>query len=74
MLYSDDMKLRNPKITDAKAIHSLISRYAELDMMLFRSLGDIYENLQIFKVAEVDGAVVGCCALQIDWSDLAEIK
>ncbi len=68
------MKLRNPKITDAKAIHSLISRYAELDMMLFRSLGDIYENLQIFKVAEVDGAIVGCCALQIVWSDLAEIK
>lgn len=42
--------------------------------MLFRSMADIYENLQSFTVAELDGKVVGCCALQIIWSDLAEIK
>jgi amino-acid N-acetyltransferase len=42
--------------------------------MLFRPLADIYENLQAFTVAELDGNVVGCCALQIIWSDLAEIK
>jgi len=37
-------------------------------------MADIYENLQSFKVAELDGRVIGCCALQIIWSDLAEIK
>lgn len=42
--------------------------------MLFRSMADIYENLQSFIVAELDGEVVGCCALQIIWSDLGEIK
>jgi len=42
--------------------------------MLFRSMADIYENLQSFSVAESDGKVVGCCSLQIIWSDLAEIK
>jgi amino-acid N-acetyltransferase len=42
--------------------------------MLFRPLADIYENLQAFTVAELDGKVVGCCGLQIIWSDLAEIK
>ncbi len=42
--------------------------------MLFRSMADIYENLQAFTVAELDDKVVGCCALQIIWSDLAEIK
>ncbi len=42
--------------------------------MLFRSLTDIYENLQTFSVAELDGRIVGCCALQIIWNDLAEIK
>jgi len=31
-------------------------------------------NLQAFTVAELNGNVVGCCALQIIWSDLAEIK
>jgi len=42
--------------------------------MLFRSMADIYENLQTFIVAELDGDVVGCCALEVVWSDLAEIK
>jgi len=42
--------------------------------MLFRSLADIYENLQTFLVAEVDTTVVGCCALEVVWADLAEIK
>ena len=68
------MKIRPAKISDAKAIYGLINYYAELDKMLFRSLADIYENLQAFTVAELDGEVVGCCALEIIWSDLAEIK
>lgn len=68
------MKICKAKISDAKAIYSLINYYAEQDRMLFRSLADIYENLQSFLVAELDGNVVGCCALQIIWSDLAEIK
>ncbi|MFA5252971.1 MAG: N-acetyltransferase [Phycisphaerae bacterium] len=68
------MKVRSAKITDAKAIHSLINFYAEENKMLFRSMADVYENLQSFVVAELDGRVVGCCALQVIWSDLAEIK
>ena len=68
------MKVRSAKIADAKAIYSLINSYAERDKMLFRSMADIYENLQSFTIAELDGKVVGCCALQIIWSDLAEIK
>jgi len=68
------MKVRSAKIPDAEVIYSLINSYAERDKMLFRSMADIYENLQAFTVAELDGNVVGCCALQIIWSDLAEIK
>ena len=68
------MQVRNAKIADAKAIYALINYYAERDRMLFRSMADIYENLQSFTVAEVDGSVVGCCSLQIVWSDLAEVK
>ena len=68
------MNIRSAKISDVKAIYSLINQYAERDRMLFRSMADIYENLQSFTVAELDGNVVGCCALQIIWSDLAEIK
>lgn len=68
------MKVRSAKIPDVRAIYSLINFYAERDKMLFRSMADIYENLQAFIVAELNGNVVGCCALQIVWSDLAEIK
>ena len=68
------MNVRRAKISDVETIHSLINYYAERDRMLFRSLADIYENLQSFIVAEINGTVVGCCALQIIWSDLAEIK
>lgn len=68
------MKVRSAKISDADAIYALISDYAERDKMLFRSKADIYENLRSFLVAEADGKVVGCCSLQIIWSDLAEIR
>jgi amino-acid N-acetyltransferase len=68
------MKVRNATITDAKDIYSLINSYAEEDKMLFRSMADIYENLQSFIVVELNGGVVGCCALQVIWLDLAEIK
>jgi len=68
------MKVRSAKISDVKAIYSLINSYAEQDKMLFRSMADIYENLQAFTVAELNGSIVGCCALEIVWSDLAEIK
>ena len=68
------MKVRNAKTTDVKVVYSLINSHAERDKMLFRSMADIYENLQSFTVAELNGKVVGCCALQIIWSDLAEIK
>lgn len=68
------MKIRGAKIKDAKAIHGLINSYAEQNRMLFRSLTDIYENLQTFMVAESNGDIVGCCGLQIIWSDLAEIR
>ena len=68
------MTVRQAKIADAKAICALINCYAEHDKMLFRSLAEVYENLQTFLVVEQEGQVVGCCALEIIWSDLAEIK
>ncbi|MCX5633972.1 MAG: N-acetyltransferase [Phycisphaerae bacterium] len=68
------MVIRNAAVKDVETIYSLISRYAQLDKMLFRSKAYIFDNLQMFSVAEIDGQVVGCCALMVIWSDLAEIK
>lgn len=68
------MNIRHAKISDAQAISALINCYAERDKMLFRPLAEIYEKLQMFLVAEADEGIVGCSALEIIWSDLAEIK
>jgi amino-acid N-acetyltransferase len=68
------MKVRSAKISDAKAIYSLINQHAERDRMLFRPMADIYENIQAFSVGDADGDVAGCCALEVVWADLAEIK
>jgi amino-acid N-acetyltransferase len=34
----------------------------------------LYESVQEFTVAEVDGKVVGCGALHVLWDDLAEVR
>ncbi|PKL50910.1 MAG: GNAT family N-acetyltransferase [Planctomycetes bacterium HGW-Planctomycetes-1] len=68
------MIVRNAAVKDVEAIYLLISHYAQFDKMLFRSKAYIFDNLQMYNVAEDGGKVVGCCALQVIWADLAEIK
>ena len=68
------MEIRNAIVSDVPAIYTLISAYAQLDRMLFRSHADIYESLQQFKVVIDSEKVIACCALQVIWADLAEIK
>ena len=62
------------EIGDAKAIHDLINLYAQRGDMLPRTMGEVYENLRDFYVVRVDDQFVGCAALHIVWSDLAELK
>ena len=68
------MQIRAARVSDVPEINKLINFYAEHSKMLFRSKADIYEKLQSFIVAEDAGQLTGCCALQVVWSDLAEIK
>lgn len=66
--------IRNAHIEDVEIIRDLINEYAEQSRMLFRSLSDLYASLHDFMVCAEDGRVVGCCAVQIYWKDLAEVK
>ena len=68
------MEIRNATSSDAVAISGLVASYAELDRMLFKPVSDVYEYLQTFKVAEVDSVLAGCCALQVVWAELGEVK
>ncbi|MCX5697826.1 MAG: N-acetyltransferase [Candidatus Omnitrophica bacterium] len=66
--------IRKAGIKDIKQIQALINAFAKQDLMLARSLNELYENLRDFWVAEENHKVVGCAALHISWDDLAEIK
>ena len=76
----DQLKAVKAEIGDAQAIHDLIGLYAQRGDMLPRTMGEVYENLRDFFVIRApDGsngspAFLGCVALHIVWSDLAEVK
>lgn len=66
--------IRKAKITDIPGIQKLINSFASRDLMLPRSLNELYENLRDFWVAKEGKKIVGCCALHVSWEDLVEIK
>jgi amino-acid N-acetyltransferase len=67
--------VRRARVTDAGEIQRLIAVFADRDEMLHRSLGEIYENIRDFYVAEdPDGEIVACGGLHVCWSHLAEVK
>lgn len=66
--------IRKARIKDIKQIQELIGYFAKRDVMLPRSLNELYENLRDFWVYEEKGKLIGCAALHISWDDLAEIK
>ncbi len=61
-------------IKHAKAIYHIISQYASQDILLSRSLNDIYESIQDFYVYTDNQTVVGCAALHVVWEHLAELR
>ena len=62
------------KIKDAQQIHKLINSFAAKELMLARSLSEIYENIRDYYVIKQDEKLLACGALHICWEDLAEIK
>lgn len=68
------MKVDKAKISDVSQMHQLINSFADKGEMLPRALSEIYENIRDFFVLRENDQVVGCVALHVAWSDLAEIK
>ena len=68
-------KIRKAKLNDVEQIHKLINHYAQNDLMLPRSLNEIYESLRDFWIFDSKEKICGCCALHIvGWDNMAEIK
>lgn len=68
------MAIRKANIEDVKKIQKLVNYYAKRNKMLPRSLNELYESLRDFFVYAEGKKIYACCALHIDWEDLAEIK
>jgi len=66
--------VRKAQIQDIKQIQSLINYFAKKDIMLPRSLNELYDNIRDFWVFEDRQRIIACCALHVCWQDLAEIK
>ena len=68
--------IRKATVKDIKAIHKLLKIYGQKGELLPRPLSELYDHMRDFTVCEdqQNGAVVGCCALQFCWEDLAEIR
>ena len=73
--YDLGMKIRAATVRDVPGIAGLIEAFAQRGLMLFRSHAELYEAIRDFFVAEEEGGkVVGICALEIVWGDLAEVR
>lgn len=69
------MMIRPAHVQDAAAICELVNYHAQRGRMLHRSLESVYGAVRDFHVAQdSDGRVVGCVAVTVFWSDLAEVK
>jgi amino-acid N-acetyltransferase len=67
--------LRKARLKDVGQIHRLINFFAKKDLMMPRSLNEIYENIRDFWVWEEKDKIAACCALHVvGWDDMAEVK
>jgi amino-acid N-acetyltransferase len=66
--------IEKAKIGDPRAIQALVNTYAARELMLARSLNDVYEGLRDFFVWREADRVIGCVALHITWDGLGEVR
>ncbi len=66
-------EMRRARTSDVPAIKRLVDTYAG-KILLEKNLVTLYEAVQEFWVAELDGEVIGCGALHVLWSDLGEVR
>jgi amino-acid N-acetyltransferase len=67
--------VRRARTADVPAIKAIVDLYAGSGRkMLAKELVTLYEDVQDFLVADLDGRVVGCGALHVLWADLGEIR
>src|SRR3954466_4865137 len=69
-----DITIRPARTGDVRAIRGLIDVYAADRRLLSKATVALFEDVQEFWVADLDGEVVGCGAVHVMWEDLAEVR
>ena len=71
-------QVRRARTSDVDDIRRLVDLYAARRILLSKETVTLFEDVQEFWVAELDGpagpTVVGCGALHVLWQDLAEVR
>jgi amino-acid N-acetyltransferase len=65
--------VRRARTSDVPSVKALVDVYAGR-ILLEKNLVTLYEAVQEFWIAELDGELVGCGALHVLWSDLGEVR
>jgi len=68
------LSVRSARTSEVAAIRQIASPLVEKRVLLGKELVELYESIQEFVVAELDGKVVGFGALHVFWQDLAEVR
>jgi amino-acid N-acetyltransferase len=66
--------IRPARTADIKAIREIVDMYTLQRRLLAKETVMLYEDVQEFTVAELDGKVIGCGALHVLWEDLGEVR
>ena len=66
--------VRQARTGDVRTIRTFIDEYSSDGRLLSKATVTLFEDVQEFLVAELDGEVVGCGALHVMWEDLAEVR
>jgi amino-acid N-acetyltransferase len=69
-----EVDIREARTSDVTIIRHLVDTYSGDRILLSKATVTLFEDVQEFYVAEVDGVVVGCGALHVLWEDLAEVR
>ncbi|MEO7447867.1 MAG: amino-acid N-acetyltransferase [Humibacillus sp.] len=71
---SGQVLIRRARTSDVRGIRDLVAPLADQRVLVSKEAVTYFESLQEFRVAELDGRVVGCGALHVMWEDLAEVR
>ena len=66
--------VRRARTPDVRVIRDIVAPMSENRRIITKDAVTYYESVHEFRVAEIDGVVVGCGALHVMWEDLAELR